>query len=138
MYKTHVIDKAFFFLATVDITENVTYSSFHSNHCKGNKFFRHNNATFQSKLFHKNGVKPINATRKNCRQGVWSSPLIRTQTLTMESKCWKITFLDFTTTYHSGFDLLNIHVLFFLNPLDSQFGRFVLKTSLKEVWTWQI
>ena len=32
------------------ITENVAYSSFHSNHCKGSKFFYDNHAAYQSKL----------------------------------------------------------------------------------------
>ena len=48
MHKIHVFDEAFFVVTVAMITENVTFSSFFSNHCKGNKFFHHNNTAYQS------------------------------------------------------------------------------------------
>ena len=52
IYKILDFDEAFFFLATVAmITENVSFSSLHCNHCRRNKFFNHNHAAYQSQLF---------------------------------------------------------------------------------------
>ena len=54
-------DKVFFSLPTVAmITENVSFSSFHCSHCKGNKFFHHNHAPYQSKL----SLKKIDSNRQ--------------------------------------------------------------------------
>ena len=90
IYKIHVFDEVFFFLAKLAaMTENVTFSSFCSNHCKGNKLqfiSLSQNAVYQSNLS-QNAAKSI--------------------------------FLDLTTNiiYLSGFDLLNVSSSF-LNPVD--------------------
>ena len=90
IYKIHVFDEVFLFLAKVAaMTENVTFSSFRSNHCKGNKLqfiSLSQNAVYQSNLS-QNAAKSI--------------------------------FLDLTTNviYLSEFDLLNMSSSF-LNPVD--------------------
>ena len=51
MYKIHVFDEAFFFLAEVAmITDSVDFSSFQSKYCKGINFFQGNHAAHQSKV----------------------------------------------------------------------------------------
>ena len=51
MYKIHVFDEAFFFLAKVAmITDRVDFSSFHIKYCKGINFFQGNHAAHQSKV----------------------------------------------------------------------------------------
>ena len=69
----------------------------------GNKFFHHNHAANQPKLLYpwKIGVKQLKTTEKNCGKGVFSTPFLRTQTLTMGSKCSKkIVFWIFTIICH--------------------------------------
>ena len=51
IHKIQVFDEVFSFLATVAlVTQNVTVSSLHNSHLKGNKFFHGNHAAYQSKL----------------------------------------------------------------------------------------
>ena len=67
-------------------------------------------------------------------ESVSSTQLLRTQTLTMRSKCSKNYFFIFLTTCHMPeFIWLVECVLFFLNSHDSQFGHFALRTYLKEL-----
>ena len=69
MYKIHVFDETLFFSATVaTITEKVTVSSFHINHCNRNKFFHHSHAGYQSKLSLKNGLQQIKFAQKKLFQ----------------------------------------------------------------------
>ena len=99
----HFFDEAFFFLAMVAMimkNEKLTFSSFHSNHCKGRKNFYNNCAACQSKLPWKNGVKQTKDIQENCRKSVFSSSLLRTQTVIMVQNAAKITLFDFTTTCH--------------------------------------
>ena len=90
-----LFDEAFFILATIAmITKNVTYSSCYCNYFKGNKFFNHNHAAYQSKHI-------VKGFSKNCIKGVSPTPMVRIQTLTMESKCSKMYFLRFY--YHLSY-----------------------------------
>ena len=45
------------------MTENVTFSSFHCNHCKGSKFFHHKLAACET-VPENNGVKHVKAAQK--------------------------------------------------------------------------
>lgn len=68
---------------------------------------------------------------------VYPLPLIRTQMLTVGLKCIRNYFLVFY--YHLSYtcgEIICWTCLLFLslNPLDSQFGHFVLRTSLKELY----
>lgn len=135
MFRVHVFDKAFFFSATVImITENVTISSFHINHSKENKVFHHNRANCESK---KKKWCQTERLLKKVVAKVYPLPLIRTQMLTVGLKCIRNYFLVFY--YHLSYtcgEIICWTCLLFLslNPLDSQFGHFVLRTSLKELY----
>ena len=125
MYKIHVFDKAFFVLATVAmITENLTFASFHINHCNKNKFFRHNHAIYESKLSLKNMESNRKCYSKKLLSRFIFYPIIRTQTQTMWSKCSKNYFLGFYHPFsytHGGMICWTCLVLL-KNPLDGKFG----------------
>ena len=107
MYKIHVFDEAFFFLATVAmVTENETFSSFHSKLCNRNKFFHHNHPAYQSQLSLKDRVKQIKTPKKCLIKCLFSTPFLRTQTLKMRLKCRKNYFLRFY--YHLSYTWVDL------------------------------
>ena len=137
MYKTHDFDKALVFLETVVmIIENLTFTSSHSNCYKTNKFFHHNHAAYQYKL----SLKKRDQTEKSCSKILFQScifyPIAENPDpnhgFKMQQKLLSWILLPLVI-HLSGFDLFNVS-RFFLTYFDGQFGHYVVRTSLKELY----
>ena len=78
MYKIHVFGEAFFFLAIVTmITVNVNFFSFHSNYCKGNKYFHDIYAAYHPNHSWKNIVEQRKSTQKKISQKCFFYPITK-------------------------------------------------------------
>ena len=75
MCKILVFDEVFFFLAMIIVYFN--FSSFCSNHCKGNKYFHHAYAAYQSKLFPKKKSQTEKGYSKKLPQRGFFYPIIK-------------------------------------------------------------
>lgn len=131
MHNVYVYDETFFFLTAVTfMTENVTFSILHSNHCKGNNSFITIMEYINLKCPWKNGMKQIKATKKYCCKGVSSTPLLSTHALTMGSKWSKNYFLGFYCYIpYTWVDLICWTCFVTLKCLWYHLGHFLFRTS---------
>ena len=118
------------------ISEKVTFSSFHSNHCNGNNFFHHNMEFINLNYPLRKRSQTDKGYSKIILQRCIFCPIAQDLDPNELVKIQKNYFLRFHYDLsYTRVDLIGFkHVLLFLNPVDCQcFVYFVLRTSLKEI-----
>ena len=117
-YRIHVFDEAFFFLVRVAmITEKVVIPVSTATILRGIRSFISSMQLINLNYLWKNRVKQLKASKKYCRNGVSSSPLLITQILMMESKRSKcIPSWILLPFFISWIDLLNMSYFFLKSP----------------------
>ena len=93
--------KYFFFFATAAVmTEIVSFSHFHNNHCYGPKFLQHDYSAYQSKLSLKKWSQLSKLIKKNCGKVTSSYRLLRTHPSNRVKKQQILLFWIFTNICH--------------------------------------